>query len=136
MADDDRKETEVDADGLVRRAECEPGDDPRQRDRQDDDERDGVAPEEAEAGDGERRERADDHREEGRAEGGLDREPERATYALVVVGDREPLSREVLDRPALRHALVEGVDANKDERQVDEEQRQSRAEAKEHARQT
>ena len=47
MADDDRQQAEVDADGRVRRLEREPGDDPGQRDRQDDDERDRLAPEEA-----------------------------------------------------------------------------------------
>src|SRR5207344_81554 len=58
VADDDRQEAERDTEPLERRLQREPGDDPRQRDRQDDDERDRLPPEEAVPRDSEREQRA------------------------------------------------------------------------------
>ena len=72
MADHDREEAEVDAERLGQvaegRVQRHPGDDPRQREREDDEERDRLPPEEAVASDGQRREGAEQERDRGRAE--------------------------------------------------------------------
>ena len=54
-------------------------------------------------------ERSEDDREHGRAERRLHREQQRVAHARVVPRHAEPLRREVVDRPALRDALVERV---------------------------
>ena len=75
-----------------------------------------------------------DHRDERREKRSLYREPERLPDRLVLVRDPEPLRAPVLDRPALRDLRVERVEADHDERRVEEGERRRRAEPQEDPR--
>ena len=73
VRDHDREQAEVDAEDLgERRVQRDTGDDPRQRDREDHQERDRLAPEEPVPRHRDRGERAEDQRQRGRQEPGLD----------------------------------------------------------------
>ncbi len=133
VPDDDREEAEVEPGRVVGRIQRHPGHDPGQRDRQDHEERDRLATEEAVARHGERGERAEHEREQRRHERHLRRRPERLAHALVLEGTAEPLQAETRDRPRERPALVEGVEPDHEERQVDEGERQRRRAAQEPA---
>src|SRR5205807_8708180 len=97
------------------------GHDARQRDRQDEQERDGVSAEEAKAAHRCRRSRPEDERERRREPAGFQRELQRVPGLGVVPGRAEPLRAEARNRPALDVGGVEGVDADEDERNPEEE---------------
>ena len=112
VADDDREQPEVDAEGDERRPQRDAGHDARQGDRQDQEERDGLLPEERVALDGRARASVPEHE-------GDRRSPRVATISEFTiawmtrrVGGRlaEPVEREPGRRPGLDPARVEGVD--------------------------
>src|SRR5262249_21557558 len=96
------------------------GDDPGERDRQHEQERDRLAAEEAEPVHAERRRGAEHERDQRRQRRGLEREPERLLHVGVVDRRPEPLRRQAGDRPALHVRLVEGVEADDADRDVEE----------------
>ena len=124
VADHDRPEPEVELPEREVRVERHPGDDPGQRDRQHEQERDRVAAEEAEAVHAERRRRAEHERDQRRERRRLEREPERLLHVAVVDRRREPLRRQPGDRPALHVRRVERVQADDDDRDVEEREHQ------------
>ena len=137
VPDDDREQPEADAEGLEHGAEGgvqrDARDDAGKGDRQDHEERDRVAAEERIARDRERGERAEHERDRRRAEAGLDRRQQRVAGALVVDRSAPPVERQAVEGPALRARGVEGVEADHDQRQVDEGQRQAGREAQQRA---
>src|SRR3954453_12698007 len=111
VADDDRPEPEVDLPEREVRVEGHPGDDPRQRDRQHEEERDSLASEESETVHPERRggaERDCYQCREGRC---FQRQPQRLLHVGVVDRRREPLRRQPGDRAALDVRTGERVEA-------------------------
>ena len=140
VADDDRRQTERDAERAEhvddRRLQRKPGHDPGQRDREDHGEGDHLATEEAVARNRERRERPEHERDGSRAERRDDGEQQRLANCLVLERDPEPARAELLDRPLLRHVPVERVEPDDGERHVEERERRERAETEEKARET
>ena len=126
---DDREQAEVDAEhlgegGVQRHA----GDDPGQRDRQDHEERDRLAAEEAEARDGERGERAEQDRDPGGAAAppsAKSSSASRAPWLSIAFPNHSSV------KPGGGHSssrrLVEGVDHDDRQRDVDEGQRHADA---------
>src|SRR5512133_2273886 len=113
-----------------RRTQGYAGEDSGQRQRKDEQERDRLSSEEAEAGDRRRGHRPEDEGNRGRDEGDLHREPERVADLLVVPGDAEPVERPARDRPALNIRAVEGVERDQDEWNPEERDHQRRQDAK------
>ena len=135
MPDHDREEAEVDPERLGQvaegRVQRHPGHDPGQREREDDEEGDRLAPEEAVARDRERREPAEQDGDRRRAERRLQGDDERVAHPWVVDRPTEPLGRQPFDRPDERATGVERVEADHEQRHVDERQRQTRQTAQE-----
>src|SRR5436190_13522562 len=121
VPDHDRPDREPHPGEGVEGVQRHPGDDSGQRDRQDQQERDRLAPEEAEAVDRERGGSPEHERDPGRQQPDLQREPERRADVLVVPGVPEPVERVRRDRPALDRRAVEGVEH--DDQQRDPEER-------------
>src|SRR5579862_3034410 len=120
MADHDRPERQVDVVEREERVQRHPSDDPGQRDREHEQERDRLAAEETEAGDCERRGGAEHDRGSSREQRTPHREPDRAPNLLGVPGGLEPVRREARDRPALNVRAVERVDHDQRERDPQE----------------
>ena len=100
VADDHREEAEADAEHLGEGVvEGDAGDDPRQRDRQDDEEGDRLAAEEAVAADGERGEGAEQSAIAVAASADLDRGQERFAGGFVFERLAEPLGGQARRRP-------------------------------------
>ena len=120
MPDDDREQAEIDPQRPERGVQRHPGHDPGERDREDDQERDRLPPEEAIARHRDCGERPQQHCQCRGTEPGLDRRPKSIPDPGIVYGLLEPLERQPCDRPVVRPPFVERVQADDDERQVDE----------------
>ncbi len=129
MADHDRPDREADPGEDVERVQRHPGDDPGQGDRQQEQERDRLAAEEAEAVDRRRRHRPEHERDAGREERDPHGEPDRPAHVRVAPRDAEPVRRPAGDRPALDVGGVEGVHGDDHERDPEEEDDQQRPQA-------
>src|SRR5579884_296321 len=129
VPDHDRPHREAEACEDVERVQRHAGDDPGQRDRQDEQERDRLAAEEAEARDRRGGHRPEHERDAGRRRADLDRQQERIPRVGVVPRDAEPVQRPAGDRPALDVRLVERVDRDDHERDPEEEDHERRPDA-------
>src|SRR5207247_10066910 len=107
--DDDREKAEIRLPENEERVQRHAGDDPRQRNRKYEEERDRLPAEESEAVHRERRGRAENQGDRRRPEAGFEREPERLSHLRGVERRTEPFGGLVGDRPALRGVGVTRV---------------------------
>ena len=121
---DDRPDRESDGGEVEGRVQRHAGDDPRQRDREEQQERDRLAAEEAKAVDRGGGRSPEHERDRGRRQADLERKPERAARLRIVPGLVEPVEGEPGDRPTLDRRTVEGV--GHDQQQGEPEKRNHR----------
>jgi len=124
VRNDDCGEAKPNAEELEAALQRNAGDHAGERDRQDEEERDGVLPEEVVPLHRERGERAKHQRNQRCGGGGNEGVEQRRADRRIRRRLTEPVQRKASRRPSGELALVEGVDGEDDQRQIDEDEHQ------------
>ncbi|MNE17906.1 hypothetical protein D3C80_1109060 [compost metagenome] len=123
MANDDGQHPRFDIQRLKRRQQCQTGDNARQRDRQQQQQRNAVFAEEVTPVESRCRQRAQHQRHDGGQRGNLRGQQHRIDNVLAPGGNAEPMQRKPLRREAESRILgVEGVDGDNRQREMQENQ--------------
>ncbi|MOA02052.1 hypothetical protein D3C78_1214860 [compost metagenome] len=123
MADDDGEHPRLDSQGLEGRQQRDPGDDPRQGNRQDQHQRDALLAEEIPAIQRGRSQCAKDHGDQGGNRGDLQRQLDGFQHVRARERHADPLPGETLGWKTERRVFgVEGVQEDDQDREVQEHQ--------------